>query len=101
MGPKKGKKGKGNKDEDWGDESEKLMEEKMKKLMTANNDISDDEAPASKIKTNKNKKKNKVKGKIFNPYSKETNYTIKYFLSSFAKLKLKCSMYFRSGQRNK
>merc|ERR1712141_302654 len=37
------------------------MEEKMKKLMTANNDISDDEAPASKIKTNKNKKKNKVK----------------------------------------
>ena len=43
MGPKKGKKGKGNKDEDWGDESEKLMEEKMKKLMTANNDISDDE----------------------------------------------------------
>ena len=55
MGPKKGKKGKGNKDEDWGDESEKLMEEKMKKLMTANNDISDDEAPANKIKTNKNK----------------------------------------------
>ena len=41
MGPKKGKKGKGNKDEDWGDESEKLMEEKMKKLMTANNDISE------------------------------------------------------------
>ena len=63
MGPKKGKKGKGNKDEDWGDESEKLMEEKMKKLMTANNDISDDEAPANKIKTNKNKKKNKAKGK--------------------------------------
>ena len=80
MGPKKGKKGKGNKDEDWGDESEKLMEEKMKKLMTANNDISDDEAPASKIKTNKNKKKNKVKGKIFNPYSKETNYTIIFFV---------------------
>ena len=79
MGPKKGKKGKGNKDEDWGDESEKLMEEKMKKLMTANNDISDDEAPASKIKTNKNKKKNKIKGKIFNPYSKETNYTIIFF----------------------
>jgi len=61
MGPKKGKKGKGNKDEDWGDESEKLMEEKMKKLMTANNDISDDEAPGNKIKTNKNKKKNKAK----------------------------------------
>ena len=70
MGPKKGKKGKGNKDEDWGDESEKLMEEKMKKLMTANNDISDDETPGNKIKTNKNKKKNKVKGKIFNPYNK-------------------------------
>ena len=67
MGPKKGKKGKGSKDEDWGDESEKLMEEKMKKLMTANNDISDEEPPANTIKTNKNKKKNKVKGKIFNP----------------------------------
>ena len=70
MGPKKGKKGKGNKDEDWGDESEKLMEEKMKKLMTASNDNSDDEAPANKTKTNKNKKKNKVKGKIFIPYKK-------------------------------
>ena len=64
MAPKKGKKGKGNKDDDWGDESEKIMEEKMKKLMSTNDaDNSDEDIPATKTKPNKNKKKGKVKGK--------------------------------------
>ena len=64
MGPKKGKKGKGNKDDDWGDESEKLIEEKMKNLMSTNDAApSEDDLPATKTKPNKNKKKGKVKGK--------------------------------------
>jgi len=65
MGPKKGKKGKGNKDDDWGDESEKLMEEKMKKLMSTNDDNnSEEDIPETKpkaTKPSKNKKKGKVK----------------------------------------
>ena len=58
MGPKKGKKGKANKDDDWGDDAEKLMEEKMKKLMTEDdgNDTNED-IPTTKSKPNKNKKK--------------------------------------------
>ena len=64
MGPKKGKKGKGNKDDDWGDESEKVMEEKMKKLMCTNEDNdSAEDLPSGKSKGNKNKKKNKPKGR--------------------------------------
>ena len=70
MGPKKGKKGKGNKDDDWGDDSDKLMEEKMKKLMSTNDDNnSDEEVPdtkATKAKPNKSKKKGKVKGNNLN-----------------------------------
>ena len=69
MGPKKGKKGKGNKDDDWGDDSEKLMEEKMKKLMSTNDENNSDEdlpdTKAVKAKPNKNKKKGKVKGRNF------------------------------------
>ena len=66
MGPKKGKKGKANKDDDWGDDAEKLMEEKMKKLMTEDdgNDTNED-IPTTKSKPNKNKKKSKVKGKNY------------------------------------
>ena len=63
MGPKKGKKGKGNKDDDWGDDSEKVMEEKMKKLMSTNDNDSTEDLPSSKSKGNKNKKKNKPKGR--------------------------------------
>ena len=37
MGPKKGKKGKGSaKDDDWGDDSEKQVEEKLKNLLSLN-----------------------------------------------------------------
>ena len=65
MAPKKGKKGKGNKDEDWGDDSDKLMEEKMKNLMSAKSENdSDTDVPAAKSKPNKNKKKNKAKGQL-------------------------------------
>ena len=71
MGPKKGKKGKGNKDDDWGDDSEKLMEEKMKKLMSTNDENNSDEdlpdTKAVKAKPNKNKKKGKVKGRNAKP----------------------------------
>ena len=36
MPPKKGKKGKGGKDDDWGDDKE--VEEKLKKLMVVDNE---------------------------------------------------------------
>ena len=63
MGPKKGKKGKGNKDDEWGDESEKAMEEKLKKLMSTKDDSdSNEDLPPTKAKPNKNKKKIKAKG---------------------------------------
>jgi len=72
MAPKKGKKGKGNKDDDWGDESEKIMEEKMKKLMSTNDaDNSDEDIPATKTKPNKNKKKGKVKEVVKPPSDDE------------------------------
>jgi len=75
MGPKKGKKGKGNKDDDWGDDSEKLMEEKMKKLMSTNDDNNSDEdlpdTKAVKAKPNKNKKKGKVKEVVKPPSDDE------------------------------
>jgi len=75
MGPKKGKKGKGNKDDDWGDDSEKLMEEKMKKLMSTNDENNSDEdlpdTKAVKTKPNKNKKKGKVKEVVKPPSDDE------------------------------
>jgi len=75
MGPKKGKKGKGNKDDDWGDDSEKLMEEKMKKLMSTNDENNSDEdlpdTKAVKAKANKNKKKGKVKEVVKPPSEDE------------------------------
>ena len=37
MPPKKGKKGKGGKDDDWGDDKE--VEEKLKKLMVADDEV--------------------------------------------------------------
>ena len=37
MPPKKGKKGKGGKDDDWGDDKE--VEEKLKKLMVVDDEI--------------------------------------------------------------
>ena len=68
MGPKKGKKGKGSaKDDDWGEDSEKQLEEKMKNLMSKDNDAmcSNEDISAKTSKGNKNKKKNKVKGEFY------------------------------------
>ena len=68
MGPKKGKKGKGSaKDDDWGDDSEKQVEEKLKNLLIKDSEVNDnnEDIPAAKSKGNKNKKKNKVKGEFY------------------------------------
>jgi len=57
MPPKKGKKGKGAKDDDWGDDKE--VEEKLKKLLVADEDAGDAVKPNSK----KGKAKSKPKPK--------------------------------------
>lgn len=58
MGPKKGKKGKKNQDEDWGDDEEAKLEEKMKNLMAEPQEEADEEV-AAKSKSAKGKKKKK------------------------------------------
>lgn len=74
MGPKKGKKGKGSaKDDDWGDDSEKQVEEKLKNLLIKDSEVNDnnEDIPAAKSKGNKNKKKNKVKEVVKPPSEDE------------------------------
>ena len=79
MGPKKGKKGKVNaKDDDWGDDSEKQLEEKMKNLMSADNGGSNEDIPVTKSKGNK-KKKNKVKGEFYmRQFTQASNSALSY-----------------------
>jgi len=59
MGPKKGKKGKKNQDDEWGDNSdeEKKLADKMKDLM--NKEAEAEAAPAAAAKKDKKKKKKK------------------------------------------
>jgi len=59
MGPKKGKKGKKNQDDEWGDNSdeEKKLADKMKDLM--NKEAEAEAAPAAEAKKDKKKKKKK------------------------------------------
>jgi len=64
MGPKKGKKGKKNQDDEWGDNSdeEKKLADKMKDLMNKEVHKEDEAEAAPSVAAKKDKKKKKKKG---------------------------------------